>query len=127
MDDFHHRIPPWAITLTLHNWPIMLYSVFGVWAAIRAYLQPNRPALLLLYGFLTLAFAFEYQKHGLEPVRGTLDYVFARLPDWRNAGYLILLDILPIALHLLGFAFLALSWLQSQPRCHSGKMIVPKR
>lgn len=118
MDDFNYRITPWAITLVLHNWPIMLCSALVLWAAIRAYRRPAQPTLLLLYGFAALGLAFEYQKHGLDAVKDTVDYVFARGPNFRDAARLILLQYLPTIGYLLGIALLArslaMSW-RSRP------------
>jgi hypothetical protein len=109
MDDFEQRIRPWAITLVLHNWPIMVYSLLIPWAAVRAYLRPARSRILLLYGLLILAVTFEYQKHGLTPVHNTITYLFALNPAAREASYLVLLEWLPPAGHILGGALLVLS------------------
>lgn len=111
MADFDQRITPWAITLVMHNWPIMIYSIAVPWAAVRAFLRPSRPALLLLYGLLTLALAFEYQKHGLVTVLITTEYVFALLPAWRDLSQQLLLGALPVAAHLLGGMMVVLSLL----------------
>jgi hypothetical protein len=116
MEDLLYRAKPWAITLVWHNWPIMLYAALIVWAALRAYRRPSRPALLFLYGFIVLALAFEYQKHGLPEARITIDYLFSLQfnPGPRHVSHLILVDLTPVAIHLIGFAFLILSIVSSQ-------------
>lgn len=109
MEDFLYRARPWVVTLVQHNWPIMIYSVALVWAALRAYLHPSRTSLLLLYGVAMLALAFEYQKHVSNVVENTLDYLFKRNPGALAAGQALLLDALPVALHLMGLALVVLS------------------
>lgn len=118
MDDFVYRFRPWAITLVLHNWPIMLCSAFVLWAAIRAYQWPSRHAVLRLYGGIMLGAAFEYQKHGVPALVSTLSYLVSleTNPEARALSYLILVDILPIELYLLGVVLLAFSLVPGQPR-----------
>jgi hypothetical protein len=96
----------------------MLYSALIVWAALRAFRRPNRPALLLLYGLLILALAFEYQKHGTPVALGTTGYLFSPQfnPGARYLSRLILVDFLPVAMHLVGLAFVILSVLSSRLR-----------
>jgi hypothetical protein len=79
-----------------------------LWSAVRAYLLSNRPALLLLYGFVLLAGTFEYQKHGVPVLRGTTDYLFEIRPALRASVQFILLDAFPPALYLLGSVFVLL-------------------
>ncbi len=116
MDDFWYRIPPWATTLVLHNWPVMLWPALAIWAAVRAYLRPGRPILLFLYGSVILTVAFEYQKHGLGPVESTIYYVFARGPNVRDVLATVMVDWLPVAMNVFGFALLALSVVTSRRR-----------
>jgi hypothetical protein len=108
MDGCLYRARPWAITLVLHNWPVMLYAVGIACAAVNAYLAPNRRRLLLLFGLLTLAFAFEYEKHAVPALRGTTNYLFSLEfnPAPRRASQVILLDLAPIAAHAFGLFLL---------------------
>ena len=119
MDDFLFRARPWAITLVLHNWPLIVYSALVPLAALRAYLRPTRRALLLLYGLAILALAYEYQKHGVGVARETASYLFSAEanPELRRASQLVLTGVLPLATHLVGLALLVLS---AVPRRHPG-------
>lgn len=108
LEEFLYRAQPWAATLVLHNWPIMLYGGLSLWVAACAFLRPTRWALLALYGLLVLSVAFEYQKHGTRILSGTIDYL---LDFEGNAGMLwisqfIFLSALPATFQLLGLALL---------------------
>lgn len=111
MDDFIYRATPWAITLILHNWLILLCSVLIVWAAARAFLRPTRRALLLLYGLLLLAGAFEYEKHGVEVARGTTGYLFSveHNPALRSLSRAFFVEVLPPALYATSATLLGLA------------------
>ena len=109
MDDFIYRVRPWVITLVLHNWPIMVYCLLIPPLALRAYLRPSRSALLALYGTSLLALGFEYQKHAPAVVRGTTSYLFEIHPEVRALSLLVLLDLLPAAVQLLGAAMIAVA------------------
>ncbi len=108
MDDFLYRAKPWALTLVLHNWPIILYSAAALLAALLAYSRPTRSRLLLLYGLAVLALAFEYQKHGVPVLHGTIDYLFSEEanPAARRIFHLALTQALPWLLHVLGLTLL---------------------
>lgn len=108
LEEFFYRAQPWAATLVLHNWPIMLYGGLSLWVAIHAFLRPTRWALLALYGLLVLSVAFEYQKHGTRILRGTTSYLLDIEGNARMLwiSQLILLDVLPVTFHLLGLALL---------------------
>ena len=110
MGDFLYRAEPWAITLAQHNWPIFLLSILAAWTAYRAYRAPSRPALLRLYGCLLLAFAFEYQKHVAHMFLEATDYLFSAEanPELRSLSRRVLVDLLPVALYLCGFAAMCL-------------------
>lgn len=109
MGDFLWRAEPWARTLVAHNWPIMVLSVLVLWIAIRAYLRPSRRALLLLYGLVALAIAFEYQKHGTVVIGRTADYLFGAesTAGARRIARLLLVDALPPIVYVLGATLVA--------------------
>jgi hypothetical protein len=98
------RAGPWAITLLLHNWPVLLYAGLAGCSAVGAYLRPSRPALRLLYGSLLLGAAFEYEKHGLRVVRGTTHYLLETEPALLATSRLLLIDLAPAAIYLAGLA-----------------------
>ncbi len=106
VDDLMHRAWPWALTLVLHNWPIMLYSVLIGGMAVWTYQWPTRRAVLVLYGLLLLAFAFEYQKHFAAVLVRTTDYLFSVQynPELRAVSRFLLMTFAPIGLHAAGVA-----------------------
>ena len=61
MQEILDRAQPWATTLILHNWPVLAYATIAVFAAIWTLVRPSRGRLLVLYGAIMLALAFEYQ------------------------------------------------------------------
>jgi hypothetical protein len=111
MTEFLYRARPWAITLVEHNWPILLYGLVIAVAAVWAYARPGRRVLLVLYGALGLAFAFEYQKHIAPVLVGTAHYLFSVEvnPGPRALSQFILGDLLPIVFHGLAIAFLVVA------------------
>ncbi|HEX2923860.1 MAG TPA: hypothetical protein VHS28_07530 [Chloroflexota bacterium] len=114
MGDFLYRAEPWIITLVLHNWPVMIYLVLIVWSALNALLRPSRPALLLLYGLLILAVTWEYQKHGIRPIGGTIDYLLLEVnPDLHSVLQQAILYVLPVVANLIGLGLLVTSLLLS--------------
>ena len=117
MEDFLYRVRPWAITLVLHNWPIIIVSAAVPLAALLAYLRPTRRRLLVLYGLIVLAFAFEYQKHGVGVVESTTDYLFSEYanPAARHVSQLVLARALPWMLDGLGLALLLVAALWGAP------------
>lgn len=113
MEDFLFRAKPWAITLVLHNWPVMVTTPLIIWVAVRTYLWPSRRLLEVLYGLLLLTIAFEYQKHGLRVARRTTSYLFSpeANPDMRWFSQLVFLDVLPLVLPLAGIVLILLTLL----------------
>ena len=70
---------------------------------------PNRAKILLLWGFLILLFAFEYNKHILEPLRQqTLNSLVTERKSARIEHYInkVTTRILPRGLPLLGWILL---------------------
>ena len=105
MEEFLDRAVPWAITLVLHNWPVMLYTLIAAVTAVRAYIDPSRPILLFLYGTILLIIAYEYEKHGRGAIIGTTDYLFSLEVNHhlRAGSQWLLLDVLPVGMRILGF------------------------
>ncbi len=111
LEDFLYRARPWSITLVLHNWPIMLYSIAILGLAVRTYLRPSRRSLLALYGLWILALAYEYEKHGVSTAIETASYLFSASanPELRRLSQFVLLYALPSASRVVGIALLLLS------------------
>jgi hypothetical protein len=55
--------------IILHNFEAILYSLGIIGATIWALYKPTRGNILILWGFIFLIFAFEYDKHILEPLK----------------------------------------------------------
>ena len=130
MSEFLERAHPWAVTLVLHNWPVMLYSLVAVLAATRAYIRPHRYTLLFLYGTVLLIIAYEYEKHGRATILDTTSYLFSLEvnPDARSVVQLLLLDVVPVLLRVLGFALIGgsiiLRELQARRRSRVARSVV---
>jgi hypothetical protein len=124
MTEFLYRARPWATTLIEHNWPLLLYGLAIAVVAVWAYVTPGRRVLLILYGLLGLAFAFEYQKHIAPALIDSARYLFSVEvnPRPRAISQFIVGDVLPVALHGIAVAFLVVAAL---PRCWSGEEIGP--
>lgn len=58
-----------AYFILLHNFEAILYSIGIVGALALALYKPTRGKILIMVGFIVLLFAFEYDKHILEPLR----------------------------------------------------------
>jgi hypothetical protein len=108
MSEFLERAHPWAATLVQHNWPVMLYSLVALGAAIRAYLSPNRLTILFLYGAILLVLTYEYEKHGLATILGTTSYLFSLEvnPGARAVSQLLLITAVPLVSRLIAFALI---------------------
>jgi len=111
MEDFLYRAGPWATTLAQHNWPLLVYLPLILWVASRAYVRPERRVLLLLYGLVTLALTFEYQKHGPRSGVETVRYLFDTDKNHfaQRVSEFVLVDAAPIAGHALGLSLVVLS------------------
>jgi hypothetical protein len=117
MEEFLNRAQPWVSTLWQHNWPVIVFGLSGVIAAVLALVRPSRPRLLTLYGLLGLVLAFEYQKHGVPTLQGTATYLFSveRNATARAVSLLIIRDVAPVALYVTAIGLLLLAALLAWP------------
>jgi len=108
MQEILDRAQPWATTLILHNWPVLVYATIAVCAAIWSLVRPTRARVLVLYGAILLVLAFEYQKHGTATIVGTTTYLFSLEvnPGLRTTSQWFLLLIVPAIAQFVGFALL---------------------
>jgi hypothetical protein len=102
------RAQPWAVTLILHNWPVMVYGLVTAGAAVWALLHPARPSVLFLYGAALLVLGYEYEKHGRETILDTTGYLFSLEvnPAARVVSRWLLLEFAPLLMQVSGFALL---------------------
>jgi hypothetical protein len=95
-----------------HNQIVIAYTAGAVLAGVLSFIRPNRFHLLLLFGFLILAFNYEYDKHIIEPFRNqTIQSIVGEGNHVRARHYLDLFisEIIPIILYLLGWGLIFLS------------------
>lgn len=93
-----------------HNKIVLAYFAAALLSAFLVFKKPSRFHVLLLFGFASLAFTYEYEKHIIAPLREqTLQAV---APDstahLRTQKYLdIFLSVLvPMGLYILGWGLL---------------------
>ncbi len=73
-----------AYFILLHNFEAILYSIGILTALILALYKPSRGKILIMVGFIILLFAFEYDKHILEPLRQqTIGSLITERQSWR--------------------------------------------
>jgi hypothetical protein len=117
MEEFLYRAQPWAITLWQHNWPVIVFGLSSVIAAVLALVRPSRPRLLALYGLLGLVLAFEYDKHGVPAFQHTATYLLSveRNATARTVSLVIIGDVAPIALYIVAIGLVLLATLLAWP------------
>lgn len=98
-----------------HNYVVLVY-LFGTFlSAILSLIKPNRFHLLLLLGFLLLAFTFEYDKHLIEPLRNqTLQSILGSSesqvhPKVNRLVDLAISELAPIVLYIFGWGLIFLA------------------
>lgn len=55
--------------MLLHNYEAIFYALAIGTVTLWALYKPTRGKILMMWGFIILLFAFEYEKHILEPLR----------------------------------------------------------
>lgn len=99
----------------LHNFEAILYSFGIIGATAWAFYKPTRGKLLMIWGFIILLFAFEYDKHILEPLKEqTIQSLVTQRESPRIVHIIdkVLVRIVPKALPLLGWllVIMGLAW-----------------
>ena len=93
-----------------HNNLVIAFFLATIVSACLVFKRPNRFHLLLLFGFATLAFNFEYEKHIIAPLRDQTLSALAPDPNLhvRTQKYVeIFLSILvPIGLYIFGWGLI---------------------
>lgn len=92
--------------MLLHNFWALLYFA-GILIGIGlSFWKPSRSFILIMLGFMTLLFAFEYTKHILEPLKEqtTNSLVTVReSPRIERVVHLVTARFIPIGLPILGW------------------------
>ena len=95
----------------LHNFLAIMYALgILVSLAISIY-KPSRALVLMLVGFITLLFAFEYTKHIMEPLiaQTTGSLITERQsPTIERLIHVVLRRLLPLGLPIVGWLFVGL-------------------
>jgi hypothetical protein len=92
-----HYILGYAITLTGHNWPVMLCLALGLRQARRLYRRANPVDVRLLYGWALLGLAYEYQKHLRGVFDEAVDFLLVwKAWEWNSWGHLAVGLALPL-------------------------------
>lgn len=89
-----------------HNFEAILYSVGILISLVLALYKPTRGKILMMWGFIILLFAFEYDKHILEPLRQqTIGSLITERQSWRiehTINY-VTMRVLPKLLPFIGW------------------------
>lgn len=92
--------------ILIHNAVALFYTAGIVGATLWSLWKPTRGKILILWGFAILLFAFEYDKHILEPLRQqTIGSLVTERPSWRieqTINYFTM-RVLPKGLPILGW------------------------
>jgi hypothetical protein len=92
-------------TLT-HNFIAIIYTLGIIVATLIGLRRPSRAALILLWGFVILLFAFEYNKHILEPLKEqTINSLITERQSYRLERLItvVLEKAIPLFLPIIGW------------------------
>lgn len=95
----------------LHNFLAIMYAIGILISILISIYRPSRAATLMLLGFITLLFAFEYSKHIAEPLYNqTLNSLVTvrQSPRIERLLYIFLMRLLPLGLPIVGWILVAL-------------------
>lgn len=95
----------------LHNFLAIMYAIGILISILISIYKPSRAVILMLLGFITLLFAFEYTKHIAEPLKeqtlGSLVTV-RQSPRIERLVHLVISRLLPLGLPILGWVLVGL-------------------
>lgn len=99
--------------LLLHNAEAIFYLSAVILFTLLALYKPTRGKVITMWGFLILLFAFEYNKHILEPL--TLQFMNSLIterPSFRieYTINLILIKLVPTGLPIIGWCLVVLGF-----------------
>lgn len=97
-----------------HNFPVFLYGGLAILTTLFGLKLPSRGKYVLIWGFLILLFAFEYNKHIVGPLRDqTLQSLITERESLRIEYYTtrFLVDYLPLILQAAGWALVIIGGL----------------
>ena len=97
--------------VVIHNFLAILFSLGIIVSAFLTFYQPTRAKLCVLFGFIILLFAFQYNKHIVEPLRQQTTNSLITIQEHnkvRRAIDLSLTKAIPFGLPVLGIGFIGL-------------------
>lgn len=92
--------------ILIHNFQAILYSLGMIIMTGWILYKPTRSKFLIFWGFVILLFAFEYNKHILDPlVEQTRNSLITERQSWRLERYIniIIAKLVPLVLPLFGW------------------------
>lgn len=97
--------------IVLHNAEALFYAAGITITTLLALYKPKRGLIIMMWGFAILLFAFEYNKHILEPLRQqTIDSLITVRESWRiehTINY-VLTRVVPKGLPIFGWSLIGL-------------------
>lgn len=100
----------YTIYFTLaHNFLAIFYAFIILFFSLYLIYKPSRWALFIFYGFILLLFAFQYDKHIVDPLYNqTVSSVITVTPHLKaeRVIYLLLIRLLPLLLPFMGLALI---------------------
>ena len=110
--DIKQNIIITAYLLFTHNYIAFAYLGGLLISIILSIIRPSRFSVLMLLGFITLLFSFEYDKHLIVPFREqTLKSLITETPHYKLQKIidLTISEILPIVFYITGWGFIYLA------------------
>jgi len=109
--DIKQNIIVTAYLLFTHNYIAFAYLSGLLISILLSILRPSRFSVLMLLGFITLLFSFEYDKHLIVPFREqTIKSLITATPHYRLQRIinLTISEVMPIIFYTLGWGFIYL-------------------
>lgn len=98
-----------------HNYVVLVYLLGTIISGLMALFRPSRFYLLLFFGFLILAFTYEYDKHLIEPLRRqTLESILGSVestahPKVNKVVDLVISEVIPVFSYITGWLLIFLA------------------
>ncbi|MBI4091474.1 hypothetical protein HY419_01835 [candidate division WWE3 bacterium] len=95
----------------VHNWQLVYFGGCAVFCFLRLVIKPSRYYAILLLGFLSLLFEFEYTKHLIPHVRENVTELVLVDPARRSFGLtdMFFSKLFPLGLQVLGWFLVFIS------------------
>ena len=99
-----------VLFIFLHNFVAVFFLLGVIFSALLLIIRPSRCSTLLVFGFMILLFAFEYNKHIVEPLKEQTLNSLITIQEHnkvRRVVNIVLVKGLPRGLPLLGWTLVA--------------------